>query len=293
MNTACKLAAATLCLLLWPAALRAAEQPALKVVTSFLPAYCFSVNVAGGVAEVENLLPAAVGPHEYQFSPRDLGKLAAADVIVVNGLQLEAWLDKAIETAAPKKAPLVVECAGGLREELISDRLQQANPHLWLDPLLAAHAVTNISRALQRLDAAHAEDYARNARHYVARLKQLDGEIRASVASFKQRNLVTYHNAFPYFARRYELKVVEVVEEVPDVEPSPQHVRRLLGAVREHGLKALFVEPQFSSRLAGQLARDLGVAVAELDTLETGPLTATAYEDGMRRNLRALEQYLK
>ena len=283
----------------------------LRVLTSFLPVYCFTINVTGDRAEVENLLPAAVGPHDYQFAPRDRQKLGAADVIVVNGLHLESWLQKAIAASGSQRVPVIVEAAAGLKRELIygtpgsgayqnhraerwRDQLGQgANPHIWLDPQLAAHAVTNILIALQKADPANGNSYARNAARYVSRLESLDAEMRHSVAAFKHRNLVTYHDALPYLARRYQLNLVGVVEEVPDVAPSAKYLASLLRVMREHDVKVIFTEPQFSPRLAQQIGRDLSVPVAELDTLESGPLNPNAYEEGMRRNLRTLEKYLR
>jgi ABC-type Zn uptake system ZnuABC Zn-binding protein ZnuA len=95
-----------------------AEGRKLKVLTSFLPVYCFTVNVAGDLAEVENLLPPGADPHEFQFSPREMRKLNAADVIVINGLQLESWLDRVIKSTDHPQT--VVEMAAGLKSELIT-----------------------------------------------------------------------------------------------------------------------------------------------------------------------------
>jgi ABC-type Zn uptake system ZnuABC Zn-binding protein ZnuA len=103
---------------------------------------------------------------------------------------------------------------------------------------------------------------------------------------------VTYHDAFAYFARRYGLAVVGVIETVPDVEPTPGHLRELRETVRRRQVKAIFTEPHHAGRLARQLGEDLNIPVGTLDTLESGPLQADAYEAGMRRNLRVLEQFL-
>lgn len=287
----------------------------IKVVTSFLPVYSFTINVAGSLADVENLLPAGVGPHDYQFSPKDLRLLGQADVVVVNGLGVEDWLGRAIQSASSQKSKSVVEMAAGLKSELIEDahglnpaeddRKRKSvkadhhdhnhgpNPHIWLDPQLAAHAVTNILKALQKADPANAEGYAKNAGAYLERLARLDAELKEGLASVQQTSFVTFHNAFPYFVRRYNLKLVGVIEAVPDVSPSPRYLSSLGKIVRERKAKVIFTEPQFSPKLARQLAKDLSITVAELDTLETGPLVPTSYEDGMRRNLRTLQQNLR
>jgi len=151
------------------------EARKIKVVTSFLPVWCFTVNVAGDLAEVENLLPPRTEPHDFQFSPREMKKLNAADLVIINGLQLESWLDKPIRSAERPK--IVVEAAAGLGSELIAawpglgraragaqDAPGAPNPHIWLDPRLAAYAVSNILQALQKADPANAAGYAKTRR---------------------------------------------------------------------------------------------------------------------------------
>jgi zinc transport system substrate-binding protein len=288
---------------------QAVEARPLKIVTSFVPAYCFAANAAGDLATVENLLPADVDPHDYQLAPRDLVKLGEADVVVVNGLSLEGWLNKAIESAGGRHFPRVVQLAGGLSaKELIYDadapwaqhaefhpamESRFANPHLWLDPQLAEHAMTNICRALQEADPANAAAYARNTGAYVLRLQKLDEDIRAAAASFTRRDIVTDHNAFPYFARRYGLNVVGVVEEVDEVPPSPKQLARLERAMQAKRITVIFSSPPTPPREASQIASDLGITVATLNTIEIGPLKGSTYEDEMRQNLRVLETNLR
>jgi zinc transport system substrate-binding protein len=276
-----------------------AQGQKLKVLTSFLPVYCFTVNVAGDLAEVDNLLPPGIDPHDFQFSVREMKKLGAADMMVVNGLQLEPWLDKILHSS--EKPKFIVEAAGGLKSELIMGAAEQPseqkspvpNPHIWLDPKLAEHAVTNILAALQKADPVNAAGYARNANQYLERLEKLDAELQAGLAPVKGESIVTFHNAFPYFARRYGLKVAGVIEEVPDVQPSPKYLAALGRTIKGEKVKVVFTDRQFSSRLAEQFGRDYHVPTGQLDTLETGEFKPDAYEEGMRNNLRTLEKYLK
>ena len=278
----------------------------IKALTSFLPVYCFTANIAGDLAEVENLLPANVGPHDYQFAPRDLRKLSAAQLFVVNGLGMEDWLGKTLKAAKGSKTATVVEAFAGVPKDRLITELPHIhlpgehghhhhdgpNPHLWLDPTLAAHAVTNILTALQKADPKNAAGYAANATRYVERLQKLDADLAAALAPAKGHRIVTYHHAFPYFTRRYGLDLVGVIEEVPDVEPSPKYLAALLKVMREKEVKVIFTEPQFSPKLAERISRDAKIPVAELDTLETGPLKPTAYEEGLRRNLNTLLKHL-
>jgi zinc/manganese transport system substrate-binding protein len=266
--------------------------PKPRLVTSFLPAYCFAVNVAGDLAEVENLTPGSVSPHDLQLSPRELRRLGTADLVVVNGLELEPWLKRALEAQAGDHRPAVVELAAGLDRDLIR-RGTAPNPHVWLDPVLAAHAVTNVLLALQRSAPAHAARYALNARRYLGGLAQLDAQVQVALAPLKEEPFLTWHDAFPYFARRYGLRLAGVIEPIPDVEPSPRELSQVHRTIRAQGVRVIFTEPRSVSRWAQQIARDTGVALAELDTLETGPLSPTAYEDGMRRNLTTLQRCLR
>ena len=291
-----------------------AEATRLRVLTSIPPIYCWTVNVAGSLATVENLLPADVSPHDYQFRPRDLKRIGAADVIVLNGLGLEDWFARAIRANSKDAKKNVVRVADGLPEAVLVRHLptievgagkgaahdhdhdhagEQANPHLWLDPQIARHGVSNILHALQAADPANAAGYATNATAYIAKLDALDAEIRAATATIRGRPVVTFHDAFPYFCRRYGLDLVGVIEEVPGTDPSPRYLAALLKVVRAKGVTVLFTEPSSNPRLARRLADDLGIAVAELDVLETGALTPTSYEEGMRRNLAVLRQALK
>jgi zinc transport system substrate-binding protein len=276
--------------------------PKLYVLTSFLPIYCFAANVAGNAATVENLLPPGSGPHDYQFTPRDLQRLSRARILFVNGLGAEDWLATALKIKRPE--PEIVTVTRGIEPYLLygnparpaaaMDRAptETANPHVWLDPQLAAVAVSNILHAFERADPARAQEYQTNAARYLARLSALDQEIADGLRGLTNRSLVTLHHAFPYFTRRYELQLVGVIEEVPDVGPAPKDLARLLQKIREHRVPTIFTETQFSDRLAKQLARDLKVQVAALDALETGQLTPNAYEEGMRRNLAVLKQNL-
>jgi zinc/manganese transport system substrate-binding protein len=277
----------------------AAEGP--RLVTSFFPLYCWTVNVAGELAEVENLLPPRAEPHEYAFTPSDARKLGGADLIVVNGLGLEAWLPKFLRSSLSSR-DRIRNVSAGLGAQLIAgehnhghgghDETAHANPHVWLDPQLAAHGVSNILSALQRIDPAHSSTYASNAMAYVARLHKLNDDVRLSLASATNRAIVTWHDAFPYLARRYGLEIAGVVEEVSDVNPTPKYLSRLGRMMRERGIRVIFVAPGGQTRLARRIAADLSVELVELDTLESGPLTPSAYEERMRHNAAVLQKHL-
>jgi ABC-type Zn uptake system ZnuABC Zn-binding protein ZnuA len=260
----------------------------LKVITTSLPVYCFAVNVAGDLATVENLLPANVSPHDYQLSPRDARKLGGTRLIITSGLGLEEWSDRVLKGHHAQ----VVEAAAALGDRRMGsdDKIAVWNPHFWLDPLLAAHAVTNTMRAFQEVDPANASAYARNAAAYVHKLHSLDREIQAALQPYRGAAIVTYHDAFAYFAKRYGLEIAAVIEPVADVDPSAQRFSRLRKIMLAKNVRLVFTEKGAPPRLAERLRRDLNVKLAPLDPLETGELTPTAYEDGMRANLDVLRK---
>ncbi len=290
-----------------------AEQPKIRILTDFPPVYCFTANVAGDLAVVENLLPPGADPHDYSLSPQAAHRLAAADLLIVNGLGLESWLQRAFRNVA--RPQTVVEISAGLDNELIyevpslapetssgflaargragSSFHEAPNPHIWLDPILAGRAVTNILLALQKADPANAAGYATNAARYAARLAALDAEMRAALAPAKGSWLVTFHDSFAYFARRYDLRIAGVIEKAPTVAPTPKELTALRQIVQGRKVKAIFSDPDSPRKLVDQLGRDLKLPVAQLDPLESGPLNPEAYEDAMRRNLRVFAQYLK
>ena len=282
----------------------------MHVVTSFFPVHCWAVNVAGANARVENLLPPGGEPHDYAFKVSDARKLAGADLVVVNGLGLEVWLPRFLLTAKPHTNRIVFATAGinaplifgehhhhhshrGDEHDAHEQGAEQPNEHTWLDPVLAVVGVSNILLALQRADPSHAINYASNAQAYTARLHKLDVDLRQMLSHITNRTIVTYHDAFPYFARRYGLEVAGVVETVPEVNPTPKYLSRLGRTMRERDLRVIFVGPGGKTRVAQRIARDLRVELAELDTLESGPLTPSAYEERMRRNAAVLQKYLK
>ena len=260
-----------------------------KVLTTILPLYCFTVGVSGGLAEVDNLIPANASGHDYQLSTLDARKLSSAGLIVTTGLGLEESFLKG------KWNALTVNASAGIdpiRGHVHEDHRHgdDANPHFWLDPALAAHAVTNILKALQAADPANAPRYSSNATAYVRRLHALDEEIKSALAPYRGRAIVTAHDAFPYFTRRYGLELAGVIQEVADVDPTPRHLKELRALVREKKVSVIFTETGGETRRARQLARDLGVKLAVLDPLESGDLAPGAYETGMRRNLESLKK---
>jgi zinc transport system substrate-binding protein len=297
MRIRCRLPLAALVLWLLPVFDGSAR---IVILTSFALVRCFASNVAGDAADVLVLVPPNAGPHDYSFSPADIQKIAKADVLVINGAGLENWLQRGIKSAGRKDLLMVDTSAGiqlitgldvrplpGVHSEPDPDA-GGTNPHIWLSPVNAIKQVENIRDALVSRDPANAETYRTNAVTYIRKLQSLDNEIRTATHSFPNRNLITFHDTFPYFARDYGFNVVATFEEFPGKEPSPKAIEQLRKTIAVGNVCALFSEPQYSAKAMQIIGKELKVPVVQLDPMETGDGSKDFYERVTRKNMDAL-----
>lgn len=252
----------------------------LRVVTS-LELFADMVREVGGDrVDVEALLPSGADPHTFELSPASVADVARGDIVFVNGLGLEGNVLDIVEQNA---GGMIVVLTDGL--ETIND-----NPHLWLDVRRGSRYVETIRDALIEEDNGGRDDYEANASAYLAKLDRLDREMEAAIGAIPiaSRQLVTFHDAFPYLAARYGMTIVGVVVPSPGQEPSARDIAELSQTLQNGGVKAAFKEPQFSSEVLKQAANDAGVQLFDL--------LSDAYEDGvgsyvelMRFNLAQLQ----
>ena len=270
----------------------AAGAKPLRIVTSFYPIYIAALNVVGDAAGVElsNLAQAQAGClRDYQLTTDDMIRLSRADIFVAHGAGMESFLDKVVKERPNLN---IVRAADGI--ELIKGRGSEGdNPHVWLSVSLYMKEVGTMAAGLARLDPARADAYRANAAAYIARLDALREDMREELKGLGTRDIVTFHEAFPYFAREFELRVAAVIEREPGSEPGAKELAACIGVVRKAGIKALFAEPQYPARSAEIIARETGAKVWRLDPAVTGPMKADAYVEIMRSNLRVLREALK
>ncbi len=260
------------------------------VAASFYPVYIIAKNVAAGVegAAVVNITPPVTGClHDYTLTARDMKRLEGADVLLVNGAGMENFLG-----AVAEKHPSirVFELSKGI-PMLRGD--EGANPHVWVAPGNMAAMTRACARALAETDAANAASYGKNAASYIAEIEALRREMHGALDRFRGRPIITFHEAFPYFAAEFGLKIAAVIEREPGTEPSAKEVADTVDLVRKNRIRALFAEPQYPSSAAKTIARETGAVVYTLDPAVTGPDDNRAYIDIMRKNLAVLEKALK
>lgn len=277
----------------------AQEEAGKTIVTSFYPMYVFTQNVARDVPGVRviNMASESAGClHDYQLQTRDMITLEGADAMVINGGGMEPFMDR---VAAQQPGLTVIDASGGIDMLPSSGEHEHAghehglyNAHVWLDPALAIRQVHNIADGLAAADAEHAEAYRQNAADYAARLEALDAELSAQLAPLAGSAIVTFHEAFAYFADAYGLEVAGVIANDAGEEPSTRQIAETCDLVRRRGVKALFVEPQYPTKSAETIARETGAGVFTLDPVVSGDGSLESYENAMRENARVLTEAL-
>ena len=256
----------------------------------------FAEHVAGEDARVETLIPSGVDLHSYEPPTDAARKVASADLLLVNGCNLEGGLLSVIFENRRDEAPLVVVSSGGDRDFASAEEAARAgcDPHMWLDVSAAMRYVANIREALIAIDATHAEAYQQRADGYLGELRALDAELRRTLSALppSRRRIVVFHDAFSYFAEAYEFELVaSVLPRGSGEEPSAAAVAELVELVRREGVPVVFREPQFASRAVEIVADESGARVL---TLFSAPLPgeAESYAELMRANARALVEGL-
>ena len=269
--------------------------PQKLIVVTTLTVLADLIQQAGGdKVQVKALVPPGGEVHTYQPTPDDIKSVAQAKIVFYNGAHLEEWIDKTIRSAGKPNLPIVVLSEG---LPLIKESGNDPNPHLWLDVANAKAYVEKIRDGLSKMDGANAGYYADRAKSYLAQLDELDKWIQAEVATIPKarRKLVTFHDAFPYFAERYGFSLHGVLVASPGKEPSARDLTALARRIKQERVPAVFAEAQFNPKAMEVLASDTGVRVITNlynDTLSTGP-EANSYIALMKHNVTQIVKALK
>jgi ABC-type Zn uptake system ZnuABC Zn-binding protein ZnuA len=274
----------------------------IQVVTT-LPLFAdFVRNVGGDRVEVTSLLPLGADPHTFEPSPRDVEKVANADIAFANGLSLEPSLIKVLEANLPDDVELVKlgDEVADHWEVSANDSSITDDPHLWLNPSLADRYLDVIWARLERFDS----EAGREAdQYFLGRKFEFSKAINQEWGRFlteelpnipnDRRTLVTAHEAFHHLANAYQLAAIAAVVESPGQEPSPSEIAELTEAIEAQNTPAVFTEPQISeeSRILGQAAEEAGVQVCTLysDSLDE---EVSTYIEMMRFNADELARCL-
>ena len=282
----------------------AKESSRLKLLASFYPIAIMALNITDGVegVAVESMAQQQSGClHDFQMTTADMKKAETADAFLINGAGMEGFLDK-ISDQLPELP--VIDSSTGI--PLIAsgedhhhdggeghDHDQEDyNPHLWVSITNCMEQVRNLSEGIIALDPEHEAEYRENTETYLEKLSALRDKMHSALDHVKNKDIITFHEAFPYFAEEFGLHIAAVINREPDSQPSAKELADTIRLVRETGVKALFVEPLYPETSADIIAAETGAQVYVLDPAVSGEWDKNAYLTAMESNLQVLAQAL-
>ncbi len=250
----------------------------LNVVSTVSPIVNIIYNVGGKRINLVGIIPEGTDSHTFEPAPSDANKLAQADLIFVNGLDLETPTEKLAQANKKPGAEIVELGPQTIQPDQYTydfsfpKELGKPNPHLWLNPIFALRYAEIARDTLARRDPANAADYNQNYAAFKVRINQLDEAIKASIATIpeKNRKLLTYHDSFAYFAPRYGMTVIGAIQPSNFSEPSAKEVAGLITQIRQAGVPAIFGSEVFPSKVLEQIGRESGAKY--VDTLRDDEL---------------------
>ncbi|WP_420265948.1 metal ABC transporter solute-binding protein, Zn/Mn family [Candidatus Magnetominusculus dajiuhuensis] len=260
----------------------------IAAAASFYPLAHFAKQVGGTLNDVQTIVPSGVEPHEFDPAPKDIRRIYASKVFIFNGAGIDLWAEK-IAPDLEKKGVLTVNATSGIT--LLTTH-GQADPHVWVDPVLAQKEVELIRDSFIKADPENESVYKKNAAAYLDKLRILDGKFRDGLKSCATRKIVVSHGAFAYLAARYNLETIVLSGLSPSEEPSPRRLGEAVKAARRDGIKYIFFESLVSPKIADTVAREIGAATLVLNPIEgLTPTDAAAgrdYVSIMEDNLKNL-----
>lgn len=259
----------------------------LEIVTTIAPLYSLTAYLIEGTnVKLKNILPPNVSVHDYQLTTKTLKDLSDADLVVMNGLGLEGFLE---DSMADLDAS-VVQTAIGVELLENADELEgQFNPHVWLSPKNAVKQAENITRVLVKLDAMNAAIYQANLEKLKEKIILMDEGIKTRFAALDLRPYVVFHDAYPYFEENFAVHAAAFLEEFPGKESSAQYLAEIVEIIKANSVEVIFAEPQFSPKLVQTLAKDYNLKTAELDPDGT-EVSKDAYFKMMEGNIQSFEK---
>ncbi len=288
----------------------------IKFLASFYPIYIMALNIVDGVdgVEVDCMAEVQVGClHDFKLSTDDMRNIEKSDGFIINGAGMEGF----IEDIANKVDGLqIIDSSTGI--DLLADGHHhdedehehedehiheyeheheghnhgEYNAHIWVSVANCIKQVENITDGIVKLDPAHESEYRSNSKKYISKLTELKNEMESGLADISDRNIITFHEAFDYFAEEFKLNIVSVIEREPGSEPNARDLASIIDLTKETGVKALFVEPQYPNTSADIIAAETDAKVYTLDPGVSGEMNKDAYIKMMKENLKVLQKAL-
>ncbi|MEQ1789953.1 MAG: zinc ABC transporter substrate-binding protein [Rickettsiales bacterium] len=268
--------------LLFPLSAHAETKP--KIIASFSIIGDMAREIAGDNIELKILVGANGDAHEYEPTPNDAKNIANADLVLINGLNLEGWIEKLIKSSDYKGAVVIVSKGS---------KYIKNDPHAWQNLANGKIYVENIRDSLAKIDKAHAQEYQNNAANYINKLDELDSWVKSEIDKIppEKRNVISTHDAFQYFANAYNINFIAPIGISTQAQASAADLARLIDQIRAKKITTVFLENMSDSRLMKQLEKDAGARIGGTlysDSLSAENEAAPTYIEMFRHNVQEL-----
>lgn len=253
-----------------------------KVAATIFPIYDITKQIAGGSVDTVLVLPPGASPHTFDPTPMEVKQIAGSKAIFAIGYGLDNWSNK-------------IANAAGVSNVITVDKnikVYDNNPHYWLSPKNAKLIAGQVKDDLSSLFPSYSNEFESNYQVYIMMLTELDKQYSVTTNDFHTKSIATFHDAFSYLARDYNLKVVTTFEEFPGKEPTPTYLSEFSNKIKQSRVPVIFSEPEFSTDQLKPVANDLGVKIDILDPLG-GTKNREDYIKLMLFNLDQLTKYLQ
>jgi len=262
----------------FPKSLNQSEK--IAVITSFNPLYEFTKQIGKEKIDVSILVPFGIEPHDWEPTISDLQKIQNADLIIINGVGFENWIDN---VEAINSDTVIVDTSNGIS-------IIQNDPHIWLNPVFAQTQVENIAESIIKIDSTNEKFYRENADNYISKLDMLDKQIKQELTECK-KDFIAFHDAFSYFAIQYGLNQHTIISSnEPHEEPSSRTLESIINLAKDHDIKIIFAEEAVDTRTSQVIANEINGQVLILSPLEVGD--SDNYISKMENNLANLKEEL-
>lgn len=301
----------SLCFLTFSGCIRKEKsETKLKLLASFYPIYIMGLNIVDGVdgVELDCMASEQTGClHDFQLKTDDMMKIEKSDGFIINGAGMEGFIS---EVAERNGSVNIIDSSTGI--ELLSESEHNedehgedeheheghhhhgdSNSHIWVSVDNYIKQVDNIADGIIKLDPKHADEYRKNADIYINKLKQLKSKMETELKDISDNRIITFHEAFDYFADEFNLSIESVIEREPGSEPNAKELAQIITLVNDTDIKALFVEPQYPKSSADIIANETNAKVYTLDPGVSGEMNKDAYIKMMENNLTVLKKALK
>lgn len=258
----------------------------LHAISSFYVLQEFSEKIGQDKVDVSLLVPAGVEPHDWEPTIKDVQRMKASDLIIINGIGFENWVDKLDEV---NYRGLIVDTSNGILDGN-TDVINSGDPHIWLNPVFAKTQVQNIATAFSDLDPENQQFYQSNANQYIAELESLDSKIRNELKNCNS-DFIAFHDAFSYFSDEYGLTQHTITSSnISHGEVTAKTLEEVISTAKKLNIKVIFSEKNIDSKSSIIIANEIGGNVLVLSPLEV--FTGDSYISKMNENLSNLKEAL-